>query len=217
METPESVVQLNLIGRETVETLTNLAGLLESLNYEDERVLTCLNRVMEQIKEFRRQADAVKQANSTYLRSQHQPVESVQIGYQELLEKIQGALSAIEMENTALLRKRNMLLGLKKVQVEQILKCAKPMALTVHAPPGWDQVSPLMPYRPPYPTEDLIRSSVLFSKMSGAPDGNVPFDETSVEQVDEEHAIIVKDQIEHDNVIEDEDAELLKGLDIASL
>ena len=40
------------------------------------------------------------------------------------------------------------------------------MALTCSAPRGWKPGAPLLPHRPPYPTEDLIRQSALFSLMT---------------------------------------------------
>ncbi|PJF18078.1 hypothetical protein PSACC_02102 [Paramicrosporidium saccamoebae] len=43
-----------------------------------------------------------------------------------------------------------------------ILALAERVSLTVGPPEGWQQDQPLVLHRPPYPTEDLMRSSRLF-------------------------------------------------------
>jgi hypothetical protein len=50
--------------------------------------------------------------------------------------------------------------------VPTIMALAERVSLTVGPPEGWQQDQPLVLHRPPYPTEDLMRSSRLFQVMN---------------------------------------------------
>jgi hypothetical protein len=49
---------------------------------------------------------------------------------------------------------------------EGAVRSACRLSLTCSAPRGWKPGAPLLPHRPPYPTEDLIRQSGLFALMA---------------------------------------------------
>lgn len=187
---------------------------------EDASVLDSLNLVMERIKTFKSQMEECKSTNASFVKTKRDPSESIQLNYNELLSRIQGDLERIEMENENIKKRLELIKVWSNLDINSLIESAASLALTTHAPPGWDQKSPIWPYRPPYPTEDLIRSSLLFSSMTKVKqdtvDGaNEASTSVSAEHSDQHISTTGKFEIHAE---EDEDQEaLLRGLDIASL
>jgi hypothetical protein len=221
------VAQLKEIGADTIGVLSTLADALRKAQQnksppsEDPDVLGSLKSVMEQIKTFKTQVEVCKQANNAFVRTRQNPPEFIQVSYNELLGKIQSDLERIELENEVIknhIRSLNTLSS--SLNVDHILESARALALTSNAPPNWDQSSPLWPFRPPYPTEDLIRSSHLFAKMSTSVQSTTTGNTDEVVQHRIEPLIVQENREDLQTVHlteEEEDHDLLLGLDIASL
>lgn len=220
------VDKLKSIGDDTVAVLYLLADALRKAKQskvapsEDAAVLDSLNSVMERIKTFKAQVEECKQANNSFVKTRKDPLESIQLNYNELLSRIQADMEKIEVENEDIKRRLKQLQCWSTVNVEALLESAGCLALTTHAPPGWDQMAPIWPFRPPYPTEDLIRSSHLFSLMTGGVNiGTGDTDEAPT--VSDLKSTGIKTATPTVHMIEEEEEEnqedLLRGLDIASL
>lgn len=218
---PPDVIKLKLIGDDVIDVLKNLssailkAQLSNVLPSEDTPVIDTLKDVMDKMKTFKSQMEHVRGANSSFVKARQDHLASIQLNYNELLNKLQSDMERLEMENEQIRSKLSFLDSLSNLDIHSLVDSAKRVALTCHAPSGWDQSSPLWPYRPPYPTEDLIRASLLFSKMSGASEAGLKEENAIAQNIKELGSQSVDQPFDH--LIEDADADLLKGLDIASL
>lgn len=222
----EVVEKVKSVGQDTVAVLVQLAEALSKAKQsniapsEDASVLESLNLVMERIKTFKALVEECKAANSNFVKTRQDPLESIQLNYNELLSRIQQDLEKIEMDNEDIKRRLKGLSSWSSIKVEHLMESASTLALTTHAPPGWDQSAPIWPYRPPYPTEDLIRSSHLFSLMASF-GSTVDGEPGSSVITNDPHVRKALSPIKHSDALnndEEEDQEmLLRGLDIASL
>ncbi len=68
---------------------------------------------------------------------------------------------------------------------EAAVLSASRLALTCSAPVDWKPGTPLLPHRPPYPTEDLIRQSGLFALMTAKSknEADKPTEESNTEPI----------------------------------
>lgn len=83
--------------------------------------------------------------------------------------------SSIENDETQLAGLKARLEHVSLLTEDKVLRVGNALALTKGPPLNWVQGAPLAQHRPPYPTEDLMRSSLLFqttnlAKPSQAPD-----------------------------------------------
>lgn len=60
----------------------------------------------------------------------------------------------------------NTLTSIEGLDVDVVMASAQRLSLTEAPPSGWKPEHPLILHRPPYPTEDLMRASLLFRIMN---------------------------------------------------
>lgn len=167
---------------------------------DDESVITLVGTVMDEIKLFKNTLEEVRQLHAKWV-SQSAAVgpKSGSEALKELTEVIFKELSQTEQRIDATKNLIVKLQMLKCANLEGFIQVSKRMALTAKAPKDWTPGAPLPPnsHRLPYPTEDLIRSSLLFqstpdnmeSQDAGAEPGN--FQEESDHREDPEAQLLL--------------------------
>lgn len=205
-------------GRSTIDSLRRIiisAKERTCANISDDpRVLGDLQGVMEGVKTLKAHLETIK--SKTVAAQARGPTVikgSVEQQYLELLGAIHTEIKRAELVDKDLRQRLTFLESLKSVNIGNVVDTAQRISMTGRAPDGWDSNTGLpWPFRPPYPTEDLIRGSRLFQSMASGtiPEGHVDASQTSIEAS--------HDPRQHMQFnAEEADSELLRGLDIASL
>ena len=97
--------------------------------------------------------------------------------------------SSIENEEAQLEGLKARLEHVSLLTEDKVLRVGNALALTKGPPLNWVQGAPLAQHRPPYPTEDLMRSSLLFQTTNLAKSGQTSDEsEEHVEQHIRHHA-----------------------------
>ena len=89
---------------------------------------------------------------------------SLQQAYMEMLDDLENYISKQQALNAKYKDVKNILDNPKKSELYDFLTTAKNCSLTRFAPAGFSLQTPIEPFKPPVPTEDMMRQSVLYNQ-----------------------------------------------------
>lgn len=152
-----------LLGRIS-EQMVNLFQLLHDSNFvEFQSQLSQLQETIDEFTEFYYKYERLQQLKQIYSAGINQTLQ-LQNNYIELLNKLDDFRSKQQATADEYKEILHNLQNPKECDLDGFLSVAKNCSLTRFAPAGYAPQASIEPFKPPVPTEDLMRQSVLYNQ-----------------------------------------------------